>query len=314
MGSEIVVKAESVNGEKLIAETCYVCAECECMSFKDRARCPACGCFNTMRETVRDAVRIRPMYQAPPDFRDLTPAAPGQERIGQFQTAGHGESELVSIAQVDATEIRLGSGQEALDFVLGGGIYLPSVILIGGDPGSGKSTLLTQIVANVAKTEVAYYGCGEESVKAVAVRAKRLGARPENFKARQGVSLRNFLNDVRALKAHGLKVAVLDSLQTFVDETVEGGRPGSTSMVIPIAEKVHKIAHELEIAIFIVCHVNKAGDFAGPNTVDHQVDCNLMLTKSEDEQRILTSDKNRNGATSVAGIFAMKGDGLYSIG
>lgn len=309
--AEIVVKAESVDGEKLVDETVFLCSECDCLSYKYRTRCPSCGLFNVMRETVKSAVRLRPMYEAPPAWQSDDSAKPGADRHGQF-TVGHAASGLVSIAEVDATEIRLSSGEESLDYVLGGGIYIPSVVLIGGDPGAGKSTLLTQIAANVAKKDVSYYGCGEESVKALAVRAKRLGARPENFKARQGVSLRSFISDMRHVRP---KVGVLDSLQTFIDEELgDDVAVGSVTMVRSIAGKIHKLAHELECAIFIVCHVNKDGDFAGPKTVDHAVDANLMLTKLDGRERALTSTKNRNGDTEVGGTFEMRGDGLYSIG
>lgn len=334
---EIVVHAESVDGVAPVAEkTVWECDECLRVDKKWSCRCPSCGSYNSMIEKAETSVQMKPLRAGVPQYETrlvtshgqqmVVPGSPSDPRMDHAEPkvlpAGLAQGKLVKIGDMSAEDLgRVLTGEEQLDFLLGGGMATPSVFMIGGDPGVGKSTLLTQVFGHVGNLFPAVYGCGEESYKSVALRLHRLGIiTPQNKDNCQLIQGTDYDEFEQSLLSIGAKFAVLDSLQTFRTTKDENGLPmppgvrvGTTRMTVAIAERYHKFCHAHGIMGWIVCHVTKEGDFAGPQTVMHAVDVNVLLTAMADGNIGGTSTKNRFGATDVAGIFRMQESGLRSI-
>lgn len=335
MSEEIIVEAISVTESpvpsdgavtnpqtpqaKAVEETVWQCYDCQSVFSKHKPRCSACYSFNTLCEVKRSSVRLRPVPIIPVGVSVETEEISGYQTsplmISSVQSTALVQGKAVRLADLDDSEFgEISTGESSVDYVLGGGMFSPSVILIGGDPGVGKSRLLTRIFAKVGEQYPCLYGGGEESQKSIAVRAKRLGAvndrNKENLHIIQGTDLDEFLVEAKRL---GVKLAILDSLQTFHDKEFPDHKPGSIRQLTSISEKFHKFCHANDIIGWLVCHVTKGGDFHGPNTVDHAVDANIMLTKLDNGQVGCTSTKNRNGSTEVAGLLEHRIDGLRSV-
>jgi DNA repair protein RadA/Sms len=321
--NEILVEAESVDGvpQKKI-EFIHVCDECESISDHFRCRCPKCGAYNTLVARDKSTVPMKPVRVAVPVWNspdaDRMPAQPVVGGApGAFGMAPGGS--LMTLGQLEnmTGNGRMSTGEPSLDFVLGGGMVAPSVILIGGEPGVGKSTILTQIFGHVGLTHRAYYSAGEEAPEAIAMRVKRVAnitdANRANCQMRRGSS---FMQVMRDLNEHKPKLVIFDSLQAHlherVDPTGERQKRGSAAQMTPMAKELHTWAHTHGAVVWLVCHVTKDGDFAGPKTVDHDVDANLMLIKMDNGQIAAASEKNRFGDTNVVGLFTMEENGLKS--
>lgn len=334
---EIIIKAESVDGKAPeVEELVFVCEDCDRVSYTFKCRCPSCGEYNSLREKTKASVVMKPFRAGVPNWENrlvtshnpnemlMMPGESMDPRAAQVtprMVEGVKQGALTKLSQISPEEMgRLLTGEEELDFVLGGGMQPPSVIMIGGDPGVGKSTILTQVYGKVGELMPAVYGCGEESQNSVALRTHRLGIinerNRENCQLLQGTDYEAFEAGIKFINA---KFAVLDSLQTFRCSKDENGLPmpdhvkvGSERMTRAIADRYHKFCHNNNVVGWIVCHVTKSGDFAGPQVVMHAIDTNIMLTHTEDSRVAATSDKNRNGPTDVAGFFRMTEKGLKS--
>ena len=198
-----------------------------------------------------------------------------------------------------------------LDRVLGGGIVPGSLVLVGGDPGIGKSTLLLQVCRNLSQDgNSVLYISGEESLGQIRLRANRIGIFNDKMQLLCETNLDTVRQVMERLKP---EVAIIDSIQTMFSEEV-GSAPGSVSQVRESTNVLMQIAKGLGITIFIVGHVTKEGNVAGPRVLEHMVDTVLYFEGDRHASyRILRAVKNRFGSTNEIGVFEMKESGLQEV-
>jgi len=270
--------------------TRYVCQTCGATQSGWMGRCPECGEWNTLVETVVEA----PEQGAPATGRVLVRNKP----------------QPLSEISVQPDE-HLPVPMEELSRVLGGGIVPGSVTLVSGDPGIGKSTLLLQLAALlcVGSRRILYVS-GEESVQQVHLRARRLGIQSPQLYLSAETSLDQILGQIEDL--HPV-MAVVDSIQAVHMEALASSA-GSVSQVRECAVALAHLAKTLNVAIFIVGHVTKAGSIAGPRVLEHVVDTVLYLEGERfHSYRLLRSVKNRFGSTDEVGVFEMREDGMVQV-
>ena len=222
--------------------------------------------------------------------------------------AGSSTETLGSVATAEAARMPTGSGE--FDRVLGGGLVSGSVTLIGGDPGIGKSTLLLQAAAGLAHTTAVLYATGEESLRQVGLRAKRLGLgdAPLGLLAETNVE-----TVIEAARERQARVLVVDSIQTMGTEEVESS-PGSVSQLRESAARFVQYAKHTGTAVLLIGHVTKEGVIAGPRVLEHLVDTVLYFESDAGSRfRIIRAVKNRFGAANEIGVFAMEEGGLREV-
>lgn len=272
------------------AKTVYVCQECGYESSKWVGQC-ICGAWNTMvEEKVVE-----------------TPANDSRRRA----SAGARPSKLKEIGAA-GDYIRIDTGIGELNRVLGGGLVKGSLTLISGEPGIGKSTMIIQAAANLAKSlGTVLYVSGEESEAQIKMRADRVcGTLSENLYILAETNMENIVAACENLKP---KFLIIDSIQTMYTQTLDSV-PGSVSQVRDVGNQLMKLGKTGDIPVFIVAHVTKNGELAGPKIVEHLVDCVLNFTGERDHDlRILRVFKNRFGTTSEIGAFQMEEGGLREI-
>ncbi len=275
------------------AKIAFVCTDCGADYSKWVGQCSACHAWNTLSE-VR-----------------LGTSARQKSVVSRQGYAGEGTSAVQLLADVEVTETeRLTAGFSELDRVLGGGLVPGSSVLIGGDPGAGKSTLLLQVACSLAATTEALYVTGEESPQQVAMRAQRLGLPADRLKILSETSLESLMVQVEQDRP---RVMVVDSIQVMYREDISSA-PGSVSQVRECAADLVRYAKQTQTVLFLVGHVTKEGNLAGPRVLEHMIDCSLMLDSSSDSRyRLLRSQKNRFGAVNELGIFAMMDTGLKEV-
>jgi DNA repair protein RadA/Sms len=197
-----------------------------------------------------------------------------------------------------------------LDRVLGGGLVPGSVVLIGGNPGAGKSTLLLQVMCLLAQTMDALYVTGEESLQQVGMRAQRLGLPEQNLKLFAETNVEKICEVAEQIKP---RLLVVDSIQVMHSNDVPSA-PGSVSQVRECAAYLIQYAKQTGTVLFLVGHVTKDGNLAGPKVLEHMIDCFIMLEGGSDTRyRILRGQKNRFGAVNELGVFAMTEKGLKEV-
>ncbi|AMP09733.1 DNA repair protein RadA [Collimonas arenae] len=272
------------------AKTNYTCTECGGVANKWTGQCPSCGQWNTLVETVVEAVGNRFSNQ----------------HQGLAQTAP-----VMTLADIEAIDVpRFGTGIEEFDRVLGGGLVAGGVVLIGGDPGIGKSTLLLQALANLSKIKKVLYVSGEESGAQIALRAKRLAVDAQDLKLQAEIQLEKILN---TLVEHKPEVAVIDSIQTVYSDALSSA-PGSVAQVRECAAQLTRVAKQSGITIIMVGHVTKEGALAGPRVLEHIVDTVLYFEgDTHSSFRLVRAFKNRFGAVNELGVFAMTEKGLKGV-
>lgn len=273
------------------AKSVFFCKECGYESPKWVGQCPACKAWDSMveepnagKKSVNKAATSSPAKRAVP--------------------------EKLSTVQVQ-NDIRIVTGVEEFDRVLGGGIVDSSLVLVGGDPGIGKSTLLLQICRILAGMDVdVLYISGEESVGQIKMRADRLG----DFKGDIELLSENNLDNIEELVIEKKpRVVVIDSIQTMFREDIAAA-PGSVSQVRETTGSLLRLAKGYGITIFIVGHVTKEGVVAGPRVLEHMVDTVLYFEgDNSTDYRVLRAVKNRFGSTNEVGVFEMRGDGLKEV-
>ena len=273
-------------------KTAFFCQNCGYESAKWMGQCPACREWNTFVEEPTAA---------------KTPA--GTQGIGNHSAAGRKPVHLTEIST--GKEERIPTGIGALDRVLGGGIVPGSLTLVGGDPGIGKSTLLLQVcrMLSTAGHQVLYIS-GEESLRQIKLRAVRIGEFNENL----SLLCETNLDIIRAvMEKEKPEMAVIDSIQTMYNEEVSSA-PGSVSQVRESTNVLMQIAKGMGISIFIVGHVTKDGNVAGPRVLEHMVDTVLYFEGDRHASyRILRGVKNRFGSTNEIGVFEMQTEGLVEV-
>jgi len=274
--------------------TVFVCQECGYESPKWMGQC-ICGAWNTMvEEKITDDDSV--------DRRRRSSAA------GQ---TGVRAEKLSEVTASDAGE-RISSGIGELDRVLGGGLVKGSLILISGEPGIGKSTLIMQAAASIAEEAGSVlYMTGEESQEQIKLRADRVcGRLSDDLYIMADTSMENMISEAEKMKP---ALIIIDSIQTMYTSELESS-PGSVSQVRACCNELMRVGKVMDIPVFIVAHVTKSGELAGPRTIEHLVDCVLSFTGERSrELRILRSLKNRFGTTSEIGAFEMAEEGLVEI-
>ncbi len=273
--------------------TKYVCTNCGYQSPKGFGRCPNCGEFNTMKESVEEVASTKTtrVTRQPP---------------GTLRTAPQRLSEI----SADVGE-RLFVPVEEFNRVLGGGIVPGSIILLGGEPGVGKSSLLLQVCGLIAdNVGTVLYVSGEESARQIKMRADRFDVKSEDLFLFAETNLANIFEYVQQLNP---TVLVIDSIQTVYTEESESS-PGSVSQVRECASRLQHLAKSSGVSVFLVGHVTKEGSIAGPRVLEHIVDTVLYLEGDPFQSyRLLRSVKNRFGATNEVGVFEMAGDGMTEV-
>lgn len=267
----------------------FTCEECGYESPRWLGRCPSCQAWNSLRE-VR--------------------AAPSFPRGGRQDERGRARA--YKLHEVDPTDdARAPTDIAEFDRVLGGGLVPGSVVLVGGDPGVGKSTLLLQAGDKFARAHGnVLYVSAEESLKQVALRARRLGlsSTPLDIVAETDVDAAiGAALDLRP------KLVIVDSIQA-VSTADADSVPGSLVQVRECAARLIRLAKTEGIAVLLVGHVTKQGALAGPKVLEHAVDAVLYLEGERDTQfRIMRAVKNRFGSTDEIGIFEMGDAGLQDV-
>jgi len=208
--------------------------------------------------------------------------------------------------------VRAPTGVGEFDRVLGGGLVPGSAVLLGGDPGIGKSTLLLQTAAAAAQAGFdALYFSGEEATDQISLRAERLGLASAPLKVAIETNVERILATIDA--APDAELIVVDSIQTLWSETLDAA-PGTVSQLRAAAQALITHAKHTGCALFLVGHVTKDGQIAGPKVIEHMVDTVLYFEgDGAQHYRLLRSVKNRFGPTGEIGVFEMRGSGLHAV-
>jgi len=268
-------------------KTGYVCSDCGAVYPKWQGHCTACDAWNTVAE-----VRLAEKATRHDGFAGAT-------------------STVTLLSQTPCEEeVRFSSGSDELDRVLGGGFVPGSVLLMGGDPGAGKSTILLQTVCHAAADRPVLYVTGEESLQQVAARAKRLALPAANVKMLAECSVDRVLD---ILSAERPDVVVIDSIQTMYLAALDSA-PGGVAQVRECAAALTRYAKVNGAVLILVGHVTKDQSLAGPMTLSHMVDTQIMLSSTEDARyRLMRTTKNRFGAVNELGVFAMTERGMREV-
>src|SRR6185312_8980973 len=275
-------------------KTIHTCTECGGQSTKWQGQCPHCNAWNTMVETVVEAL-----------------AGAGKGGAHRFASVAGAASEVISLAEVEAEDFpRLPTLIGEFDRVLGGGLVEGGVVLIGGDPGSGKSTLLLQAAARLAEQVPVLYVTGEESAQQVALRAKRLAVNASKVRLLTEIELEKIQATLASTRP---RVAVVDSIQTLYSAALTSA-PGSVAQVRECAAQLTRMAKQTSTTIVFVGHVTKEGALAGPRVLEHMVDTVLYFEgETHTSFRLIRAFKNRYGAVNEIGVFAMTEKGLREV-
>lgn len=269
-------------------KTVFVCENCGFESYKWLGKCPECGAWNTIVEEIKD--------------RDQDKSLINYNNINLPK----------SIKDINSSEYeRYNTGIGELNRVLGGGLVKGSIVLISGDPGIGKSTLLLQSSCNIAhKYGKTLYVSGEESEEQIKMRGNRLNIIEPNLFIVSETNvdiIKSHIEDIQP------KFVVIDSIQTVYNSQISSA-PGSVSQVRECSNLLIRLAKSKNIPFFIVAHVTKQGELAGPRVMEHMVDTVLTFEgENTQEYRILRTKKNRFGTTSEIGVFEMNDMGLKEI-
>ena len=270
-------------------KTIFYCTACGNETPKWMGRCPGCGAYNTMEEHIEK------------------PAVPGRSKpspVGQSRRAQR-------IREVTSNgEIRFSTGMGELDRVLGGGAVAGSLVLVGGAPGIGKSTLLLQICNSICTGRRVLYVSGEESERQLKLRAERLNVSPEELYILSEIQLSDVVEAAEEMQPD---ILIVDSIQTLYNEENDSS-PGSVSQVKDCTMTMMQLSKSRGITVFVVGHINKDGNIAGPKVLEHMVDCVLYFEGDPNTSyRLLRAAKNRFGSTNEIGVFEMLDVGLVEV-
>ena len=269
-------------------KTVYVCSNCGAESAKWIGRCPSCGEWNTYHEEI---------------------VAPSSSKTESFSTSSEKKRpELINNIKV-SDRVRISTGINELDRVLGGGMVGGSLILSGGEPGIGKSTLALQMALSMKQGPVLYVS-GEESEEQIGLRAQRIHGTEQNCLVISETELENIFVHANNVNP---SLIIVDSIQTISSNVLESSA-GTVSQVRECASMLLKYCKATGIPIILIGHITKDGSLAGPKILEHIVDVVLYFEGDNNYiYRILRPVKNRFGSTSEMGIFEMVESGLREV-
>ena len=265
----------------------YVCRECGHVENKWNGRCPECGSWNSFDEEK---------------------TAPVQKGRIEPQPVMNASLQKLSDVPYEAA-MRVSSGIEELDRVLGGGVMRPSSVLVGGEPGIGKSTIMLQMLSALSENGNVLYVSGEESPSQVKMRAERLGLLSDQISIFCDTRLETLLETIEKVSPCYI---VIDSLQTLYSTSI-ASPSGSPNQIKVCCMEISLLAKKLGDAVFFIGHVTKDGLIAGPKIVEHIVDTVLYFESAETGMRLLRASKNRFGSVDEIGLFTMDGTGLHGV-
>lgn len=268
-------------------KTIWICQECGSRQTKWTGSCSACLQWNTFNEEVEAAAR----------HIDISPL-----KIAQ-------PVRLDQVKESDSKRFLTGFSQ--CDRLVGGGWVVGSLSLLAGDPGVGKSTLMLHLADNLARQGLTVlYVCGEESVEQTALRARRLKVGAENLYFFSETSFEQIQTHIERLSP---QVLIVDSIQIVYKSEIASA-PGSVTQVRELATSFMHLAKKLGICTFLIGHVTKSGEIAGPRVLEHIVDTVLEFEGDRQQgYRILRAVKNRFGPTDDIVLFQMHPEGLKEI-
>ena len=273
------------------AKTVFYCTNCGNETPRWQGKCPACGAWNTIEEHIEK------------------PAAAGGSRAKSSPVGQSRRPQRLQEIPIDG-ETRFSTGMGELDRVLGGGAVAGSLVLVSGAPGIGKSTLLLQICNSLCAGRKVLYVSGEESERQLKLRAERLGVSPGALFVLSETRLSDILEAVAETKPD---ILIVDSLQTLYNEENDSS-PGSVSQVKDCTMSMMQLSKSNGITVFVVGHINKDGNIAGPKVLEHMVDCVLYFEGDPNSSyRLLRAAKNRFGSTNEIGVFEMRDAGLVEV-
>ncbi|NDB82476.1 MAG: DNA repair protein RadA [Alphaproteobacteria bacterium] len=283
----------------------YVCSKCGCVSSKWSGKCFECNSWDSIEEELIVKQTAASVIASGLDIN----------------LSGNLEAETLGGA-IDESS-RIVTSLSELNRVLGGGIVDGSVTLIGGEPGVGKSTILLQLAIVLAANNInCLYVTGEESSNQVRLRASRIGASNSAVKLIAGTNLNQIIAAIetqhvteskKGPDSEGVHIVIIDSVQTMYSDHFPAV-PGAISQIKACTQTLVNFAKQKNIALFLVGHVTKDGDLAGPKLLEHMVDTVLYLEGDQNNQyRILRSVKNRFGSVNEIGVFEMTSFGLKEV-
>ncbi len=275
-------------------KSAFFCQNCGYESAKWVGKCPNCNSWNTFVEEVI--------------IRGSDKKEKDEWASWNGDDAHRGKT--IAINKVSsAEEERIITADAELNRVLGGGIVLGSIVLVAGEPGIGKSTLFLQIGLQL-KDVVTLYISGEESEQQIKMRADRIGAKSDNFYLLTETNTQSIFKEIKKLKP---ELVIVDSIQTLQSPFVESG-PGSISQIRECAAELQRFAKETGTPVFLIGHITKDGNIAGPKILEHMVDTVLQFEGDRHyAYRILRTLKNRFGSASELGIYEMTGEGMRAV-
>lgn len=273
-------------------KSAFFCQNCGYETAKWAGKCPACNEWNTF---VEEVVVKGNDKQVKEEWREFS---------------GMSGLKTVSINDVSsAEEKRIITTDGELNRVLGGGIVAGSIVLVAGEPGIGKSTLFLQIGLQLAHVRTLYIS-GEESEQQIKMRADRLGAQSDNFFLLTETNTQTVFKEIKKLKP---ELVIVDSIQTLQSPYIESS-PGSISQIRECAAELQRYAKETNTPVFLIGHITKDGNIAGPKILEHMVDTVLQFEGDRHyAYRILRTLKNRFGSTAELGIYEMTGEGMRAV-
>lgn len=270
-------------------KTSFFCQNCGAQSGKWIGRCPSCNEWNTYVEEV--------IQRSEPQ--------PGISKSGNKRMA---QPQLINSISTQKEE-RISIQDQELNRVLGGGLVPGSLVLFGGEPGIGKSTLMLQLALQSNGLKVLYVS-GEESEQQIKMRAERIQQSPSDCYILTETSTQAIFTQIEQLKPDLL---IIDSIQTLHTAHIESS-PGSVSQIRECAAELLRFAKESATPVFLIGHITKDGNLAGPKILEHMVDTVLQFEGDRNHvYRLLRSIKNRFGSTNELGIYEMLGSGLREV-
>ena len=269
-------------------KTSFFCLSCGTQHAKWQGQCNSCKEWNTLSKEVIEKSVKKAWKSSQKNIQAVKP---------------------LKIDQIDIKqESRINTGDQELNRVLGGGIIPGALMLLGGEPGIGKSTLLLQIAMRI-NAKVLYVS-GEESQRQIKIRSNRINESSNECYILSETKTQNIFSQIETLNPD---LVIIDSVQTLNTDYIENS-PGSISQIKECTAEFIRYAKETHVPVFLVGHITKDGQIAGPKILEHMVDVVLHFEGDRNHiYRILRTKKNRYGATSEIGIYEMQTQGLRAV-